>query len=195
MFSRLLSAAFIAIMMGVYTAPTMATEHPINQDVTIVIADTYYHNPVNLAHAYRQHWHTTGKLLENAITTHNQQVQFCKQQQNAKLVISLEPYLFYNAQLQTYFAEIIAKGYTQSDTKQLTLRPSFTIKEQVSQFGSLMVTPDFFAQKAYEKAVAKLMTSLNQHKDYQAATNKQAAQNMDNLCVALEQSRPSKLYY
>lgn len=193
MLLRLLTVVFIAACAS--STPSFATEHPLNKDVAIVIADTYYHNPINLAHAYRNHWHQTGKLLENAITAQNQQASFCKQQANAKIVLSLEPYLFYNAQLQTYYAEVIAKGYTQQDGQQLSLRPAFTIKEEVAQTGSLLIAPEYFVQKAYEKAVANLMEKLNADQNYQVATSSQTVQNMDNLCVALEQSRPSKLYY
>jgi hypothetical protein len=98
--------------------------------------------------------------------------------------------MFYNAQLRVFHAEIIAKIFTTGS------EPIVSIKKQAEQNGELGIKPEFYMEKAYTKAMDKVLKKLTKDATFLAAlkTN-QANQSTQAQCSLLDSLPVSKIYY
>ena len=171
------------------------------------IGKTHYEHPIRLLHPYLDVWHMKGPLAEKAAlkTLKKRFANVGDCNASANVVLLLEPHMFYNPQLRVFHAEIIARAYTQGaketqDTKETTLQPTYenaitTIKKQAQQQGDLGVTPDFYMEKAYTKAMEKIIKKLETDEAFLAALNKAKMENPRTICDTLDSLPAAKFYY
>ena len=162
-------------------------------NIAIHIAKTHYLHPVLLLHPYLNVWHMKGPLAEKAampsMQAHFAQVSECEDDSQADVVVLLEPHMFYNAQLQVYHAEYIARVYTSND------EPITRIKKQAQQIGPITISPDFYMEKAYTKAIDKVITALKNDQAFLDSLNKNKPIDAGKLCKNLDLLPLDKLYY
>lgn len=162
-------------------------------NVAVHIAKTHYLHPVLLLHPYLNVWHMKGPLAEKAAMASMQprfsQVSECEDDSRADVVVLLEPHMFYNAQLQVYHAEYIARIYTDDG------EPITRIKKQAQQIGPITISPDFYMEKAYTKAINKVITELVSDQAFLDTLNKNKPIDAGKLCKKLDLLPLDKLYY
>ena len=183
--------AFALIFSQLTFAENAPTKLPGN--IAVHIAKRHYEHPVRLLHPYLDVWHMKGPLAEkvamNLLPKRFANVNMCAASSNADVVILLEPQMFYNAQLRVFHAEIILKAFT------TTNETITTIKKQAQQNGELGVKPEFYMEKAYAKAMEKVIKKLEVDKDFLATLDKAGQNHAETLCPELDKVPVAKIYY
>ena len=193
----------------IFSSTTHAETSPLRLtgNIAMHIGKTHYEHPIRLLHPYLDLWHMKGPLAEKAAlkTLKKRFANVGDCNASANVVLLLEPHMFYNPQLRVFHAEIIARAYTQGaketqDTKETTLQPTYenaitTIKKQAQQQGDLGVTPDFYMEKAYTKAMEKIIKNLETDEAFLATLNKAKMENPKTICDTLDSLPAAKFYY
>ena len=193
----------------IFSSTTHAETSPLRLtgNIAMHIGKTHYEHPIRLLHPYLDLWHMKGPLAEKAAlkTLKKRFANVGDCNASANVVLLLEPHMFYNPQLRVFHAEIIARAYTQGaketqDTKETTLQPTYenaitTIKKQAQQQGDLGVTPDFYMEKVYTKAMEKIIKKLETDEAFLAALNKAKMENPRTICDTLDSLPAAKFYY
>ena len=195
-----LTLVFISLMFCTNVfAETSPTKLPGN--IAMHIGKTHYEHPVRLLHPYLDVWHMKGPLAEKAalkaLKKRFANVGNCSAPAN--VVLLLEPHMFYNAQLQVFHGEIIARAYVKAPSETIvepTYENSLTvIKKQTSVNGALGVKPDFYMEKAYAKAMDKVIKKLETDKAFLATLDKANMDNPKTICDTLDKLPAAKFYY
>jgi hypothetical protein len=168
-------------------------------NIAVHIAQVHYEHPVRILHPYLDVWHMKGPLAQKAATStlnkYFSNAQWCDKAHDVSVVLLLEPHMFYNPQMQVFHGEIIAKVFTQTGGIG-NIEPAIVrIKKQAEQNGSLTVKPDFYMEKAYVKAMEKVIAELKKNQLFINALNVKMAKNVETICPALDELPISKLYY
>lgn len=162
-------------------------------NIALHIAKSHYQHPVRLLHPYIDAWHMKGPLAEKAaIKTFGKRFansSMCSDSSNADVVLLLEPHMFYNPQLRVFHGEIILKVFTNST------EPVATIKKQAQQDGWLDIKPEFYMEKAYIKAMDKVIKKLEMDKAFLDALARTSARHAEHLCSSLDDLPLAKKYY
>jgi hypothetical protein len=183
------------IIFLVFSMTSLAYAAPdkLPGNIAVHIAKTHYKHPVLLLHPYLNVWHMKGPLAEKAaipaMQSHFSQVSECEDDSRADVVVLLEPHMFYNAQLQVYHAEFIARVYTDDGA------PITRIKKQAQQLGPITISPDFYMEKAYTKAINKVIAELMTDQAFLDALNKNKLIDAGKLCEKLDLLPLDKFYY
>jgi hypothetical protein len=166
-------------------------------NIAMHIGKTHYEHPVRLLHPYLDVWHMKGPQAEKAalkaLKKRFANVSDCSAPAN--VVLLLEPHMFYNAQLRVFHGEIIARAYTKG-TEAPTYESALTvIKKQAQQNGDLGIKPDFYMEKAYAKAMDKVIKKLETDKAFLATLDKTKMQDPKSICDTLDSLPAAKFYY
>ena len=190
---------FSLLLSLIFSSITHAEVSPVKlpSSIAMHIGKTHYEHPVRLLHPYLDVWHMKGPLAEKAtlkvLKKRFANVADCST--SANVVLLLEPHMFYNAQLRVFHAEIIARAYTQG-ADQPTYENAITIiKKQAQQQGDLGVTPDFYMEKAYTKAMEKVIKKLETDQAFLATLDKAKMENPKTICDTLDSLPAAKFYY
>lgn len=168
-------------------------------NIAILIAKRHYEHPVRLLHPYLDIWHMKGPLAEKAALKVLQKrfanISLCSDSKNADVVLLLEPQMFYNAQLRVFYAEFIVKAYTAASEPPNTENAITKIKKQAQQIGELGIKPDYYMEKAYVKAMEKVVNTLETDQAFLATLNGTKTSNAETLCNAINDLPTSSIYY
>jgi hypothetical protein len=190
-----MTKTIFTLLFGLLVSSTALAEKLPGQ-LALHIAKLHYEHPVRLLHPYLDVWHMKGPLAEKAALKTLQKrfanVGDCNS--SANVVLSIEPHMFYNAQLRVFHAEIIARAYV-STTDLSTQSAITTIKKQAQQNGDIGVKPEFYMEKAYVKAMDKVIKKLDTDKAFLATLDKAKIENPKLICNALDDLPVSKIYY
>jgi hypothetical protein len=194
MLKHILSLSLSLFISASALAETTPTKLPGN--IAMHITKLHYEHPVRLLHPYLDVWHMKGPLAEKAalktLKKRFANVGDCNAPTN--VVLLLEPHMFYNAQLRVFHAEIIARAYV--NTVDLSSQSAITtIKKQAQQNGELGVKPEFYMEKAYVKAMEKVIKKLETDQAFLATLDKAKIENPKLICNALDDLPVSKIYY
>lgn len=177
---------------------TLAQSSKLPGNVAVHIAKLHYEHPVRLLHPYLDLWHMKGPLAEKAalkeLGKRFANVHLCKSGESTNVVLLLEPHMFYNAQLRVFHASIIAKVFTNASVSELE-NLIVSVKKQAQQNGDLGIKPEFYMEKAYAKAIDKVIKKLESDKSFLAAIDTKPNGSAANLCAALDDLPLSKIYY
>jgi hypothetical protein len=185
-----------SFLIGFIICANALAAEKLNGNIALHIAKMHYEHPVRLLHPYLDVWHMKGPLAEKAAlkTLQKRFTNVGNCSATANVVLLIEPHMFYNAQLRVFHAEIIANAYV--STTDLSSQSSITrIKKQAQQNGDLGVKPDFYMEKAYTKAMDKVIKKLETDKAFLDALNKANIENPKLICNALDDMPVSKIYY
>lgn len=189
--------AILFSLLFCMTAQAETAPNKLPGNIAMHIGSTHYQHPVRLLHPYLDVWHMKGPLAEKAalkaLKKRFANVGDCSAAAN--VVILLEPHMFYNAQLRVFHGEIIARAYVKS-SEEPTYENSLTvIKKQAQQNGELGVKPDFYMERAYAKAMDKVIKKLETDKAFLATLDKANMDNPKSICDALDILPAAKFYY
>jgi hypothetical protein len=187
------------ILSLIFCSAVQAETKPVKLpgNIAMHIGKTHYEHPVRLLHPYLDVWHMKGPIAEKAalkaLKKRFANVGDCSAPAN--VVLLLEPHMFYNAQLRVFHGEIIARAYVKS-TEQLNYENSLTvIKKQAQQIGDLGVKPDYYMEKAYAKAMDKVIKKLETDKAFLATLDKAKMEDPKSICDTLDGLPAAKFYY
>jgi hypothetical protein len=166
-------------------------------NIAMHIGETHYQHPVRMLHPYLDVWHMKGPLAEKAalkaLKKRFANVGDCSAPAN--VVLLLEPHMFYNAQLRTFHGEIIARAYANAAETPTYENAITVIKKQAQVNGELGVKPDFYMEKAYTKAMEKVIKKLETDKAFLATLDKANMDNPKTICDTLDKLPAAKFYY
>ena len=193
---KLLVTTILSIICCI-TAQAETTPVKLPGNIAMHIGKTHYEHPVRLLHPYLDVWHMKGPLAEKAalkaLKKRFANVGDCSTPAN--VVLLLEPHMFYNAQLRVFHGEIIARAYT-NGAEQATYENALSvIKKQSSQNGDISVKPDFYMEKAYAKAMDKVIKKLETDKAFLTTLDKAKIDDQKNICNTLDNLPAAKFYY
>lgn len=183
----------IAVFMLLFCSASFAETAPVvlSGNIAVHIAKRHYEHPVRLLHNFLDVWHMKGppteKVALKVLSARFTSVNMCATSTNANVVLLIEPQIFYNQQLQVFYAEIILKAFTDS------LEPITTIKKQAQQNGNLGIKPEYYMEKAYTKAMEKVVKKLETDKAFLSTLNKDGK--AEALCAELDKLPLEKIYY
>ena len=193
---KLLVTTFLSLIFCV-TAQAETTQVKLPGNIAMHIGKTHYEHPVRLLHPYLDVWHMKGPLAEKAalkaLKKRFANVGDCSTPAN--VVLLLEPHMFYNAQLRVFHGEIIARAYTKGAEEPTYENALTIIKKQAQQTGDLGVKPDFYMEKAYAKAMDKIIKKLETDKVFLATLDKTKMDDPKSICDTLDYLPAAKFYY
>lgn len=189
---------FVALLLSlIFSNAAFADKLPGN--IAVQIAKRHYEHPVRLLHPYLDVWHMKGPMVEKValkvLPKHFANVNMCANSSNADVILSLEPQMFYNAQLRVFYAEIIAKAYVNNSEPIDQLVAIATVKKQAQQNGDLGIKPEYYMEKAYTKAMDKVIKQLEVDSAFLTVLNKIPANKAETLCDGLNDLPVTKIYY
>ena len=194
-FSLFFSLIFSAIAHAETAQAKLQTKLP--GTIAMHIGKTHYAHPVRLLHPYLDVWHMKGPLAESAalkvLKKRFANISTCSAPAN--VVLLLEPHMFYNAQLRVFHAEIIARAYVNGAESANYDNAITVIKKQAQQQGDLGVKPDFYMEKAYTKAMEKVIKKLETDQAFLATLDKAKIENPKVICDSLDALPAAKFYY
>lgn len=181
------------LLLGSMLVMSQFASAKIPGNIAVHIAKMHYVHPVQLLHPYYSIWHTKGPLAEKAampaLKNHFENAYECEKGSQADVVLLLEPHMFYNPQLQVFYAKYIAQAYT-SDAQPIT-----SIQQEAWAQGPITVDPDFFMEKSYQRAIDKVIADLSTDETFLAALNQSQPVQAGDLCYKLDHLPQNRLYY
>ena len=187
------------ILSLIFCATAQAEIKPVKLpgNIAMHIGKTQYEHPVRLLHPYLDVWHMKGPLAEKAalkaLKKRFANVGDCSAPAN--VVLLLEPHMFYNAQLRVFHGEIIARAYVKGSETPTYENALTVIKKQAQVNGDLGVKPDFYMEKAYTKAMDKVIKKLETDKAFLATLDDANISNLNSICDTLDKLPAAKFYY
>lgn len=197
--NRLLKTFTCLLLSLLISNAALAASTKLPGNIAVHIAKTHYEHPVRLLHPYLNVWHMKGPLAEKAalksLEKRFENIQLCTISDNANVVLLLEPHMFYNPQLRVFHGEIIARAFINTAELNDLDKPFITVKKQAQQIGDLGIKPDFYMEKAYIKAMDKIIKKLETDKTFLSTINTAQNGNAKSLCSALDDLPIAKFYY
>lgn len=191
---------FIGIIISILASnPVFAETAKQQGNVVVHIAHRNYEHPMRLLHPYLDVWHMKGPLAEKvALSTLGKRIEhidLCKNTDQANVVLLLEPNMFYNPQLRVFHAEIIAKAFVNNAESKNVEKPFITVQKQAQQIGDLSINPNFYMEKAYTKAMDKIIQTLESDSAFTTAIANEQKGHAKTLCTTLDDLSVRKIYY
>lgn len=128
-----------------------------------------YNNPIKLWSPYQDYWFYQGPVVEKlampklAAAYHD--VKVCDANQSGKALLWLQPELFYNPQVQMFYAEVKASAYKGVGEHLATVVGRSQVR------GVLTIKPETWIEKAYALAVNDAVAKMQADKTLQAYMN------------------------
>ena len=141
-------------------------------NVLLYIQPVEYTNEVKLQYFSQEYWFAQGPIVEPiAIEKLGKvvgNVSMCEGNQTGKMLIWLQPRMFYNGQLQVFYGKITANVYTGVGKLVGTYVGEYT------QHGSLGILPAHWLKKDYAKAMDKVVAEMQADSQLQNLVNSAA---------------------
>lgn len=162
-------------LSAVAVAPALASESsstgaPTSAKVLVYIHPQEYTSEIKLLQYYRDYWFAQGPLVEEASQTILAKslgdVGMCdNNQRTANLLLWLQPRMFYNPQMQTFYGTIKAVAYTASG------KPIANYVAEASKVGFLEVQTEQQLKQVYGSAMQVLATQMQADANVQKVLN------------------------
>lgn len=135
-------------------------------NMLLYIQPVEYTNSINVMnHFSKAYWFEQGPVVEPvALKQFNaafSPVTMCEVGRSAKMIVWLQPRMFYNPQLQVFHGQITANVYTGKGE----LKSSYVGKSKVHGF--IDIKPEIWIEKSYEQAMSKVVNKIKADKDLQ----------------------------
>ncbi len=197
---NLLQSIFTCIIATIFMSNIANAETAkLPGNIAVHIAKRHYEHPVRLLHPYLDVWHMKGPLAEKValkmLEKRFANVNLCANSDNANVILLLEPHMFYNAQLRVFHGEIIARVFVNTAAIPDLENPMIVVKKQAQQNGDLGIKPEMNMEKAYTKAMDKVIKKLELDRTFLAAVSTAQKGNASSTCAALDDLPVAKIYY
>ena len=146
----------LIILLGLFTGATARANGMSN--VLFYIQPYEYTNELKLAHYSQEYWYAQGPMVEPLAKEKLEKlygnVTMCEGNQTGKMLVWLQPRMFYNSQLRVFYGKITANVYT--DTGKLV----GSYVGESNQLGYLGIKPDYWLKKTYTTAMNNVTTKM-----------------------------------
>jgi len=146
----------LIMMLAFFVSANAKAENTSN--VLLYIQPFEYNNEVRLQYFWQEYWYAQGPMVEpiakEKLAKLYSDVSMCEGNQTGKLLIWLQPRMFYNGQAKLFYGKITANVYTGLG------KLVNTYTAEAKQFGSLDIAPDYSIKKAYAKAMDKVISKM-----------------------------------
>ena len=161
----LLGLSAMAVTPAQADEPSVAKE-PLSAKVLVYIHPQEYTSQIRLLHYYRDYWFAQGPLVEAAsqavLAKSLGDVGMCdNNQRTANLLLWLQPRMFYNAQMQTFYGTIKAVAYTASG------KPIANYVGEASKVGFLEIQTEQQLKQVYTLTMQNLATKMQADENLQ----------------------------
>jgi len=159
-------------------------------NMLLYIQPIEYTNSINVMnHFSRAYWFEQGPVVEPlALKQFNaafSPVTMCEVGRSAKMIVWLQPRMFYNPQLQMFHGQITANVYTGKGE----LKSSYVGRSKVHGF--VEIKPEKWIEKSYELALNKVVNKIKADKTLQGViNNNDQSATMDGVSCGIVTSFP-----
>jgi hypothetical protein len=138
---------FFALVMQSATSVVKAN---MNYDYLIHINESFDKHPIRLSGYKQGYWIKQASLLKKAASTALPNSALCEKGNYGQLVLSLDPHIFYNPKMTTFYGTLKAKVYNQ-DGKVIK-----KIKLEDELIGRIDILHEIAIDKLYKKLLSAL---------------------------------------
>lgn len=176
---------FRILMCLVILSPSLSTlaDDSRSQKTLLYIQPFEYTNSVRLWHFHYNYWFNQGPVVEKIALEKMPQyfgdVSMCESNQTGRLLIWLQPKMFFNPQLQVFYGEISANVYTGLGK----LVGSYDGEARIQ--GHLDIFPEKSIAKSYALAMDKLIENMRADTQLAALPNIDASDTPCNMVTLL----------
>ena len=159
-------------------------------NMLLYIQPIEYTNSINVMnHFSRAYWFEQGPVVEPlALKQFNaafSPVTMCEVGRSAKMIVWLQPRMFYNPQLQMFHGQITANVYTGKGE----LKSSYVGRSKVHGF--VEIKPEKWIEKSYDLAINKVVNKIKADKTLQGViNNNDQTTTMDGVSCGIVTSFP-----
>lgn len=140
--------------------------------VLMYIQPFEYSHEIKLQHYTTEYWFAQGSIVEpivkESLAKTFGNVVMCEGNQEGKILVWVQPRMFYNGQLQVFYGQVTANVY--SGVGKLL----GTYVGESSQHGSLNIQPDYWLNLAYTGAVENMQIKMQADTHLQTILNQPA---------------------
>ncbi|HQN65762.1 MAG TPA: hypothetical protein PLP44_08860 [Methylophilus sp.] len=183
--------SLITFLIGLILTSNAFAQPPEGK-IALHISRFHYEHPVRLLHPYLDFWHMKGPMAEKisreSLKKNFNMLDDCNG--DANVLLLLEPHMFYNPQMRNFHAELIVRVYANQGPN-----PVITIKKQAQQEGDLALTPEVHMEKAYLKAIQKIIKELETDKTFLASLKGLPIRDLQSFCNGMYNWPLAKFYY
>lgn len=112
----LLAVGLMISSAASWAAPAANEANEAKPDVLVYMQPVEYTNPIRLWHPYYDYWFYQGPLVEEVamqkLAKSYGKVEVCDANQSGKILLWLQPKMFYNPQVQQFYSKVTADVYT-----------------------------------------------------------------------------------
>jgi hypothetical protein len=155
-FSKFLAVFALMISFTVYAADEV--NDVIKPNMLMYIQPIEYNNPISLWHPYHNYWFYQGPVVERLAKSKLDQaygeVGLCEGNQSGRVLVWLQPRMFYNPQLQLFYGKVTANVYTGVGV----LIGSYEGESKLH--GYLDIKPDTWIEQSYAIAIDEMVAKM-----------------------------------
>jgi hypothetical protein len=172
-------SVFFALVSQSITSEVKANT---NYDYLIHINEDFDRHPIHLVDFRGQgYWVKQGSLLKKAVSSTLPNSASCEKGNYGNLVLSLDPYIFYNPQMTTFYGTLKAKIYNQ-DGKAIK-----RIKVEDELVGRIGILHEISIDKLYKKLLLKLDTQIKNDSEINIRSSIKKSQGIEGtFCLMLD---------
>lgn len=167
MISGLKYAVLITLGFGFPSFVAYAEEGPKQADVLVYINPQEYQHPIKLWQFYYDYWYTQGQAVEpvakQVLGADFGKVDMCEGNRTANALVRIQPRMFYNPHMRTFYGKIVANAYTGSG------KPIATYVGESEKVGFLDVAPASKVEEAYRLAMQAAANKMKADPAFQEA--------------------------
>jgi hypothetical protein len=169
---------FFALVMQSTTSEVKAN---MNHDYLIHINESFDKHPIHLTGYYRQgYWIKQATLLKNAASSGLPGSALCEKGNYGQLVLSLDPYIFYNPKMTTFYGTLNVKVYNQNG------KVIKKIKIEDELIGRLDILYEIPVDKLYKKLLSALDKQIKNDSEINPQLSDKASQGIEgSFCLML----------
>jgi len=169
----------LIMVLGLISGATTKAEEANN--VLLYIQPYEYTNEIKLMHYAQEYWYAQGPIVEpiakEKLTELYGNVAMCEGNQTGKMLIWVQPRMFYNSQSQVFYGKITVIVYTGVG------KFVGTYTEDSKQYGYLGIKPEHWLKKAYTKAMDGVVAKMKADSQLQSAmSNPASTSTLDTPC-------------
>lgn len=163
---EILVTLVLAFFSHIVGAADLESDKAKTAAMLIYIQPYEYVSEIKLQDFSQGYWFAPGPVLEQIakekLTASYGEVSVCDADLAAKVLVWLQPRMFYNGQLQVFYGEIKANIYSSAEK----LVASYM--GESAQQGSLSIEPDYWIERSFSKAMDDLEVKMREDANLQA---------------------------
>jgi len=157
----------LMVLLTFFVSANVKAESTPN--VLLYLQPLEYNNEIHLQYFWQEYWFAQGPTVEpiakEKLGKLYSDLSMCEDNQSGKVLIWLQPRMFYNGQAKLFYAKITANVYNGLG------KWVNSYAAEAKQFGSLDISPDYSIKKAYAMAMDKVVSKMQADSQLQTIVN------------------------